>query len=271
MVQISGAGNHRSSSQWYLDSGCSRHMTGDRKWLNNVKNLDGGTVTFGDSNKGKIKGIGEISIDNDVLVKNILFVEGLHHNLISISQLCDNQMIVEFHRVGCKILDEETRELLFVGHRFKNIYIVNLEEVRSSRMCLIAQYEARQAGEGREGGRVRRGREGGEGGREGGREGREIGRVRRGREGGREGERGGRTGERGGGGQEREREREREVDETWHPGGQNRATISCLPNSHCPRQQRDSYLDTLKSSDLYLTKKKFGLISGTFDKVKTFL
>ena len=111
---------------------------------------------------------------------------------------------------------------------------------------------------------------------EGGREGREIGRVRRGREGGREKGEGGRAREAGEGGREgrergregeREREREREVDETWHPGGQNHATISCLPNSHCTRQQRDSYLDTLKSSDLYLTKKKFGLISGTFDKV----
>ena len=60
-------------------------MTGVRKWLNNIKQMDGGTVTFGDSNKGKIKGIGEIFIDDDVLVKNILFVEGLHHNLISMS------------------------------------------------------------------------------------------------------------------------------------------------------------------------------------------
>ena len=50
-------------------------------------------------------------------------------------------MIFEFHRVGCNILDEETRELLFLGHRFKNIYIVDLEEVRSSRMSLVAQYE----------------------------------------------------------------------------------------------------------------------------------
>ena len=120
-------------------------MTGDRKWLNNIKEMEGGTVTFGDSNKGRIKGIGEISIDDDVLVKNILFVEGLHHNLISISQLCDNHMIAEFHRIGCNILDEETRELLFVGHRIKNIYIVDLDEVRNSRMCLVAQYEENEA------------------------------------------------------------------------------------------------------------------------------
>ena len=74
-------------------------------------------------------------------MKNILFVEGLHHNLISISYLCDNQMIVEFHRIGYNILDEETRKLLFLGHRVKNIYIVYLKEVRSSRICLVAQYE----------------------------------------------------------------------------------------------------------------------------------
>ena len=116
-------------------------MTGDRKWLSNIKPMDGGTITFGDITKGKIKGIGEVSIDDDVLVKNILFVEGLRHNLISISQLCDSQMIAEFHRIGCNILDEETRELLFVGHRVKNIHEVDLAEVRSSRMCLVAQYE----------------------------------------------------------------------------------------------------------------------------------
>ena len=116
-------------------------MTGDRKWLNTIKKTDRVTVTFGDINIGRIKGTGKISIYNNVLVKNILFVEGLHHNLISISQLCDNQIIVEFHRIWCNILDEWTRKLLFVGHRVKNIYIVDLKEVRSSRICLVAQYE----------------------------------------------------------------------------------------------------------------------------------
>ena len=49
--------------------------------------------------------------------------------------------MLRFHRIGCNILDEETRELLFVGHRVKTIYIVDLEEVRSSHICLVAQYE----------------------------------------------------------------------------------------------------------------------------------
>ena len=77
-----------------------------------------------------------------------------------------------------------------------------------------------RGGGGREGGRERQGREGGRDRR--GREGREGGRDRWGREGGREGGEGDRESEAGEGG--RAGEREREVDETWHPGGQNRAT-----------------------------------------------
>ena len=61
--------------KWYLDSGCSRHMTGNKRWLSKLEKKNGGNVTFGDSKTGKIRGIGEISIDDDVLVKKY-FVRG---------------------------------------------------------------------------------------------------------------------------------------------------------------------------------------------------
>ena len=41
---------------WYFDSGCSRHMTGARKNLRDIKPLKGGRVTFGDGSQGAIKG-----------------------------------------------------------------------------------------------------------------------------------------------------------------------------------------------------------------------
>ena len=50
----------RIKSEWYLDSGCSRHMTGDKEQFNKLNAKDGGHVTFGDNAKGKIIGIGEI-------------------------------------------------------------------------------------------------------------------------------------------------------------------------------------------------------------------
>ena len=50
----------RIKSKWYLDSGCSRYMTRDKEQFNKLDVKDGGHVTFGDNEKGKIIGIGEI-------------------------------------------------------------------------------------------------------------------------------------------------------------------------------------------------------------------
>jgi len=43
-------------SLWYLDSGCSRHMMGDKSKLSDFVSKDGGYITFGDNNKRKIMG-----------------------------------------------------------------------------------------------------------------------------------------------------------------------------------------------------------------------
>ena len=72
----------RTKSEWYLDSGYSRHITGDKEQFNK---LDGGHVTFRDNAKGKIIGIGEIGNPQSLSIHHVLFVDGLKHNLLSIS------------------------------------------------------------------------------------------------------------------------------------------------------------------------------------------
>ena len=42
----------RAKSKWYLDSGCLKHMTGDKEQFNKLNVKDGGHVTFGDNAKG---------------------------------------------------------------------------------------------------------------------------------------------------------------------------------------------------------------------------
>ncbi|KAI3758300.1 hypothetical protein L6452_05859 [Arctium lappa] len=48
---------------WYFDSGCSRHMTGDKKLLSSFKEKSGGAVTFGDNKQGQIRVYGELTRD----------------------------------------------------------------------------------------------------------------------------------------------------------------------------------------------------------------
>ena len=77
---------------WYLDSGCSRDMTGDCTLFKNFESKKGGNVTFGDGRKSQIKGKGIISLLGPPDIANVLYVEGLRVNLLSISQICDKKI-----------------------------------------------------------------------------------------------------------------------------------------------------------------------------------
>ncbi|BAT84316.1 hypothetical protein VIGAN_04164800 [Vigna angularis var. angularis] len=64
-------------------------MTGDKKRFISFEKKKQGFVTYGDNNKGRIMGTGNIGGGNTLTIKDVLYVEGLKHNLLSISQLCD--------------------------------------------------------------------------------------------------------------------------------------------------------------------------------------
>ena len=38
----------RGNNSWYLDSGCSKHMTGDKSKFLSLEDYPGGTITFGE-------------------------------------------------------------------------------------------------------------------------------------------------------------------------------------------------------------------------------
>nr|GEW68558.1 hypothetical protein [Tanacetum cinerariifolium] len=67
---------------WYLDSGCSKHMTEDRSQLTNFVNKFFGMIKFGNDHVAKIMGYGDYQIGN-VAISRVYFVEGLGHNLFS--------------------------------------------------------------------------------------------------------------------------------------------------------------------------------------------
>ncbi|XP_019160052.1 PREDICTED: uncharacterized protein LOC109156663 [Ipomoea nil] len=109
--------------RWYFDSGCSRHMTGDAKYLNNIKGSTG-EVTFGDSVKGKITGTGTLNVTGLPKLPQVLLVEGLHANLISISQLCDQEWKVCFTKDSCNVTDYRKNCVMEGKRSSDNCYIL---------------------------------------------------------------------------------------------------------------------------------------------------
>jgi hypothetical protein len=84
------AGLYIQGSSWIIDSGCTNHMTGEKKMFTSyVKNRDSQeTIIFGDGNQGKVKGLGKIAITTKHSISNVFLVESLEYNLLSVSQLC---------------------------------------------------------------------------------------------------------------------------------------------------------------------------------------
>ena len=121
---------------WYLDSGFSRHMTRDKTKFAKLELKEEGFVTYGDNNKGKIFGNGVIGNESSFNIKNVLLVEGLKHNLISISQLCDKGFKVMFEPNSCLICDAHG-SIVLIGKRVNNIYLLDLHHASFSIHCLL--------------------------------------------------------------------------------------------------------------------------------------
>ena len=81
-------------------------MTGDRALLSNVVKKAGPIVTFGDNIKWLTQGIGSLQAGN-VIIDNVSVVQGLQHNLLSISQFCDKGYGVLFDKERFQILHKK--------------------------------------------------------------------------------------------------------------------------------------------------------------------
>ena len=79
-------------------------MTGDKIFLKDYKTIDVEHVTFGDGVKGRVLGKGTLDFEGLPRLKNMLHVKGLTANLISISQLCDQNLLVKFTKIHAKFL-----------------------------------------------------------------------------------------------------------------------------------------------------------------------
>jgi hypothetical protein len=79
-------------------------MTRDKSMFLTLSDSKSGNVTFGNDAPGKIKGKGIVSLSNGKRKgQDVLFVESLKHNLLSVSQVCDRGCEFFFTSKDCRI------------------------------------------------------------------------------------------------------------------------------------------------------------------------
>ncbi|GJR93771.1 hypothetical protein Tco_0265945 [Tanacetum coccineum] len=123
---------------WYMDSRCSKHMTGNRSQLMNVVSKYMGTVRFGNDHIARIMGYDDYQLGN-VVISRVYYVEGLGHNLFSVGQFCDADLEVVFKKNTCFIRNLEGVDLLS-GSQGTNLYTISLNDMlKSSPICLLSK------------------------------------------------------------------------------------------------------------------------------------
>lgn len=90
-------------NSWYFDNDCLRHMT-------SVKDSQEDYQKIMEDKQPLVMEQNGVSLKNERCVaslpnlRNMLYVEGLKANLISINQLCDDNLFIKFNKDLCEVL-----------------------------------------------------------------------------------------------------------------------------------------------------------------------
>jgi len=126
---------------WYVDSGCSTHMTGDRNKFISLKEKKDGTMSFGNDGSSNVIGVGTITFGSkDALAKDVLLVENMNQNFLSVGHMCDQGHMILFNSKKCEIRKDKFGKIVATTSIApNNIYILD----ETPKGCFLAkEYES---------------------------------------------------------------------------------------------------------------------------------
>jgi hypothetical protein len=125
-----------------LDSGCTNHMTGEKRMFTSFEKNDCETdcITFGDNSQGQVLRFGKIAITTECSIFKILLVESLDYNLLFVSQVCEIGFNYLFTDKGVTVFRRCDGSFAFKGVSRGKLYLVHfiLEEMKLDK-CLIVK------------------------------------------------------------------------------------------------------------------------------------
>ncbi|WJX19048.1 hypothetical protein P8452_08782 [Trifolium repens] len=115
-------------------------MMGDASLFIEFKAKEKGYVTYGDNNKGTILGVGTIGNPSTITISNVVLVDNLKHNLLSVAKLCDKGFIINFKPTFCTIESNKDKNVILKAIRHGNVYMLDLDDnCLSGAKCLITK------------------------------------------------------------------------------------------------------------------------------------
>ncbi|XP_004510950.1 uncharacterized protein [Cicer arietinum] len=122
---------HFSSQLWFLDAGCSNHMTSHKEPLMDIDTSRRSKIRFADDRTLEVEGAGNMVIrrrnGKTMVIENVLYVPRMKSNLLSIGQLIQKGYQVIMKDDTLKMYDGE-KNMILKAHLSKNItFVINIQ------------------------------------------------------------------------------------------------------------------------------------------------
>jgi len=117
-------------------------MIGEKSMLSSYSQTTNSneSITFGDNSKGSVVGLGKVAISLDHSISNVLHVDSLKYNLLSVSQLCEMGFDCLFTDVGVEVSKREDSSIIFIGKLKNKLYLVDFSKSKAKlETCLMAK------------------------------------------------------------------------------------------------------------------------------------
>ncbi|BBG95348.1 multidrug resistance-associated protein 9 [Prunus dulcis] len=140
--QTSAITEIKVSGNWYIDSGCSNHMTGNAELLVDVRTNVTGKVQMPTGNLVDVAGIGSLMIDTNSgrkCIKEVMFLPGLKENLLSVGQMDEHGYYLLFGGRECCIFDGPSLDCLVIKVKMKNNRCYPLSLMQADHIALKAR------------------------------------------------------------------------------------------------------------------------------------
>lgn len=131
-------------SVWFVDSGCSNHMSGTKSLFRDLDETQKRKISLGDNKKIQVEGRGTVAMKINSgkikLINNVLFSPDLAHNLLSVGQLMKNGHSILFDDGVCLIKEKKTGYVVAKVHMTKN-FMFPLQPLDIVDQCFVTHNE----------------------------------------------------------------------------------------------------------------------------------
>ena len=124
-------GNEQSQSEdlWFLDSGCSNHMCGKKKYFSHLNENIRDLVKLGNNSSMVVMGKGNVRLQvNGItyIITDVFFVPKLKNNLLSIGQLQENRLAIVFQHGRCKVFHREKGLIMYTKMSINRMFVLHV-------------------------------------------------------------------------------------------------------------------------------------------------